>query len=78
MASKKISLLGSTGSIGLQTLDIARAHKDTIEVVALAAGASNLDAFAEQIKEFRPAVVCVPTEENRKNFAGKTGRQCSC
>jgi len=66
MATKKISLLGSTGSIGRQTLDIAGAHKDSLEIVALAAGASNLDLFAEQIKQFRPAIVCVPEEEDGK------------
>lgn len=66
MATKKISLLGSTGSIGRQTLDIAGAHKDSLEIVALAAGASNLDLFAEQIKQFRPSIVCVPRDEDGK------------
>ncbi|MBA3992683.1 MAG: 1-deoxy-D-xylulose-5-phosphate reductoisomerase [Cyanobacteria bacterium DS2.3.42] len=73
MATKKISLLGSTGSIGRQTLDIALAHKDSIEVVALAAGAGNLDVFADQIKLFRPTVVCVPTDENRRTLLEKLG-----
>lgn len=75
MATKKISLLGSTGSIGRQTLDIIQAHKDSLEVVALAAGAGNLDAFADQIKQFRPAVVCVPTDENRKTLLDKLGSE---
>ena len=35
---KKIAILGSTGSIGTQTLDVVRAHSDELEVVALAAG----------------------------------------
>lgn len=73
MATKKISLLGSTGSIGRQTLDIASAHKDIIEVVALAAGAGNLDVLADQIREFRPAVVSVPTFENRKSLIERLG-----
>lgn len=73
MATKKISLLGSTGSIGRQTLDIALAHKDIIEVVALAAGAGNLDVFADQIREFRPTVVCVPTDEARKSLIDRLG-----
>ncbi len=73
MATKKISLLGSTGSIGRQTLDIALAHKDSIEIVALAAGAGNLEMFAEQIKQFRPSVVCVPSDENRKALKEKLG-----
>jgi len=56
---KGISVLGSTGSIGIQTLDIVRLHPDLFKVVALAAGA-NVDLLARQIIEFRPSVVsCV-------------------
>ena len=49
---KKIAILGSTGSIGRQTLDVAREQKD-IEVVALCAGRS-VDLMEAQIREFRP------------------------
>ena len=73
MATKKISLLGSTGSIGRQTLDIAQAHQDSIDVVALAAGAGNLDLLADQVKQFCPAIVCVPTEENKASLKEKLG-----
>lgn len=66
MAAKKISLLGSTGSIGRQTLDIAAAHPEQIEVVAMAAGGSNLALFAEQIKQFKPKMVSVPGDTDRK------------
>lgn len=65
MAAKKISLLGSTGSIGKQTLDIAAAHPEQIEVVALAAGGSNLALFADQIRQFKPAMVSVPGDTER-------------
>ncbi|MCR5154138.1 MAG: 1-deoxy-D-xylulose-5-phosphate reductoisomerase, partial [Lachnospiraceae bacterium] len=58
---KKISILGSTGSIGTQTLDVVRANKD-IDVLALAAG-SNIDLLEKQIEEFNPEVVCVYNEE---------------
>lgn len=58
---KKISVLGSTGSIGTQTLDVVRNNKD-IEVVALAAG-RNIDALAKQIREFAPKLVCVGEEK---------------
>jgi len=75
MATKKISLLGSTGSIGRQSLDIALAHKDSIQVVALAAGGSNLDLFADQIKQFQPALVSVPTESERKSLRDKLGAE---
>ena len=54
---KKIAILGSTGSIGTQTLDIVREQKD-IEVVALAAE-SNITLLEQQIREFSPKLVCV-------------------
>ncbi len=59
---KKISILGSTGSIGTQTLDVVRANGD-IEVTALAAG-KNIKVLAEQIREFRPKLVCVAEESS--------------
>ncbi|MEF9955274.1 MAG: 1-deoxy-D-xylulose-5-phosphate reductoisomerase [Clostridium sp.] len=58
---KKISILGSTGSIGTQTLDVVRANKD-IEVTALAAG-DNITLLEKQIREFKPHLVSVRTEE---------------
>ncbi|CAG9460144.1 unnamed protein product [Pedinophyceae sp. YPF-701] len=58
---KKISLLGSTGSIGTQTLDIVAEHPDRFEVTALAAG-SNVELLAEQVKQFRPALVAIQNE----------------
>ena len=54
---KKIGILGSTGSIGTQTLEIVRTNKD-IEVTALAAG-SNIRLLEQQIREFRPAIAAV-------------------
>ena len=53
---KKIAILGSTGSIGTQTLDVVREHPDELEVVALAAG-RNKDRLNAQIEEFRPRIV---------------------
>ena len=55
---KGISVLGSTGSIGEQTLEIVRLHPDRFRVVALAAG-SNLEVAERQIREFRPSLVSV-------------------
>jgi hypothetical protein len=52
---RKISLLGSTGSIGTQTLDICAERPDLYEVTALAAG-NNVDLLAQQIVQFRPKV----------------------
>ncbi len=54
---RKISILGSTGSIGTQTLDVIRKYKD-IEVVALSADKS-VGPITEQIKEFKPRLVCM-------------------
>jgi len=53
-----VAVLGSTGSIGTQTLDVVRAEPGRYEVVALGA-ARSVDLLAEQAKEFRPAVVAV-------------------
>lgn len=60
---KRLSLLGSTGSIGTQTLDIAAQYPDQFQVVALAAG-RNVTLLAEQIRQFRPklAAICDPEQ----------------
>lgn len=60
---KKISILGSTGSIGKSTLDICRQHVDLFSVVGLAAG-QNTQLLLEQIKEFRPSVVSIALQEH--------------
>jgi len=58
MKRKKVAILGSTGSIGRQTLDVLSAFKDDFEVVGLAAG-TNLALLTEQIKEHNPRFVSV-------------------
>ncbi|MBO6015375.1 MAG: 1-deoxy-D-xylulose-5-phosphate reductoisomerase [Lachnospiraceae bacterium] len=50
---RKVTLLGSTGSIGTQTLQIARAYPEKVKIIALAAG-SNVSKMEEQIREFLP------------------------
>ncbi|MCW5823820.1 MAG: 1-deoxy-D-xylulose-5-phosphate reductoisomerase [Cyanobacteria bacterium TGS_CYA1] len=64
----RISLLGSTGSIGLQTLDIVENHQEHLQVVALCAGSNSLEKLTAQIIQFKPDLVCVPTEEDRKKL----------
>lgn len=64
---KNISILGSTGSIGTQTLEIVRNNKD-LTVTALAAN-NNIDLLEKQAREFKPALVCVWTEEKAKELA---------
>lgn len=63
---KKIAILGSTGSIGTQTLEVVRENKD-IEVRALAAG-NNIKLLEEQIREFHPKLVAVWSEERAKEL----------
>ncbi len=58
MTKKALSILGSTGSIGVSTLDVVRQFPERFEVVALAAG-RNIDLLCEQIKVFRPSLVSV-------------------
>ena len=57
---KKIAILGSTGSIGTQTLEVVRENKD-IEVLGLAAG-KNIELLEQQIREFHPVCVAVWSE----------------
>lgn len=63
---KKIAILGSTGSIGTQTLDIVREQGD-LQVTALAAG-KNIDLLEKQIREFSPSLVSVWSEQDAKNL----------
>ena len=60
---KRISILGSTGSIGTQALDIARKNPDKFNICALTCSRS-IDRMCEQIKEFRPELVCVSSEKD--------------
>src|ERR1700738_3714975 len=53
---RRIALLGSTGSIGRQTLDVVRRFPNHFRVVALAAR-SNVDLLAQQVQEFKPSLV---------------------
>jgi len=63
---KRIVILGSTGSIGTQTLDIVRENKE-LAVTGLAAG-SNIDLLEKQIREFGPKIVCVYREDKAREL----------
>ena len=63
---KKIGILGSTGSIGTQTLEVVRANRD-LQVLALAAG-HNIRKLEEQIREFHPVMAAVWQEEDAKKL----------
>jgi 1-deoxy-D-xylulose-5-phosphate reductoisomerase len=59
---KPITILGSTGSIGTQTLDIVATHPDKFRVVGLAAG-NNISLLTEQIRHFQPEIVAISSQE---------------
>lgn len=64
---KKIAILGSTGSIGTQTLDVVRANKD-LQVLGISAG-RNVKKLEEQVREFHPRLVAVWEEDAAKELA---------
>lgn len=59
---RNIAILGSTGSIGTQALDVIREHKDEFEIYALTAN-NNADLLIVQAREFMPEVVVIANEE---------------
>ena len=63
---KNVAILGSTGSIGTQTLDVIR-HNDDLNLVAISAG-SNITMLEEQIREFHPRLAAVWSESNAKQL----------
>ncbi len=67
---KRIAIIGSTGSIGTQALDIVRTYPERLKVTALAAGRS-VAKMEEQIREFRPELVCLWDEKAAAELRGK-------
>ena len=65
--TRRIAILGSTGSIGVNTLDVIRAHPDRFRVVALTAG-KQIDRLAEQCIEFEPAIAVVSEADDAKRL----------
>ena len=68
---RKIAIMGSTGSIGTQTLDVVRENKD-IEVVGLSAG-SNIDLLEKQIREFKPKLAVMGSEKLAADLQTRIG-----
>ncbi len=64
---KRVSVLGSTGSIGTQTLEVARQNPDKIKITALAA-AKNVDLMEKQIREFMPEIAVMDDEDAAKDL----------
>src|SRR5213594_2714006 len=69
---KKIGILGSTGSIGTNTLDIVTKFPEQFQVVGLTAG-TNDDKLAEQLRLFKPAVVALSDEPAATRLRGRCG-----
>ena len=67
---RKIAILGSTGSIGTQTLDVVRANSDELQVVALAAG-NSVEQMEKQIREFHPAIAGMWSEDAAKDLRSR-------
>ncbi len=68
---KHLTILGSTGSIGTQTLEVVRAYHEDLKVTALAAG-TNVELMEKQIREFHPKKAVMWTEEAAKALKQKT------
>jgi len=64
---KKLAVLGSTGSIGVSTLDIVASHRDKFEIVALTGG-NNLKLLKNQIEEFEPQLAAVISEDSARQL----------
>ena len=70
---RDVVILGSTGSIGTQTLDVIDRNRDRFRVVALSAGGSRLDLLADQVRSFAPAAVAVPDAQAALGLAQRLG-----
>ncbi|MFB4162700.1 1-deoxy-D-xylulose-5-phosphate reductoisomerase [Alteribacillus sp. JSM 102045] len=69
---KKIALIGSTGSIGTQTLDVIRQLPDHFSLISLAAG-RNVDLVVEQVLEFQPRIVAIERKEDAEKIKQQVG-----
>lgn len=67
--TKNLTLLGSTGSIGVQSLDVAR--KNNINITALSAGGGRIDLLEQQAREFKPKTVAVFSENGAKELKSR-------
>ena len=70
---KSVTILGSTGSIGTQALDVIRRNPDRFKVVGLSAAGGNLELLAGQVREFLPPVVAIADEDAAADLTEKLG-----
>jgi len=71
---KRVAIIGSTGSIGQQTLDVIASHPDTLQLVGVAAR-SQIELLAGQVARFAPPLVSVWEEHKAKELSRSTGRR---
>src|SRR5213080_2646478 len=70
---RSITILGSTGSIGTQALDVVRRHPERFRVLGLSAAGANQDLLARQIREFLPPLVAIAGEDAAEDLKVKIG-----
>lgn len=75
-AVRHVVVLGATGSIGTQTLDVVSRHRDRFAVVALTAAGTRPDVLADQVREFGPRVVGLPDAAAADALRSRLGRDC--
>ena len=64
---KKLAILGCTGSIGVQTLDIVRRNPDKFKVEVVTAH-TDMVSLRKIAQEFKPSIICITNEDSAKNF----------
>ena len=70
---RMVTILGSTGSIGTQALDVVRRNPDRVRVIGMSAGGANRDLLIGQIREFLPPLVAIADEDAAAEVAAKLG-----
>jgi 1-deoxy-D-xylulose-5-phosphate reductoisomerase len=70
---RPLTILGSTGSIGTQALDVVRHHADRFKVVGLSAAGMNQDLLVGQVREFLPPLVAIADEDAARDVGSKLG-----
>src|SRR3989338_10239383 len=71
---RRVAVLGSTGSVGQQTLDVIARHPDKLQLIGVA-GRSRIDVLARQVAAFHPPLACVWEAEQAKELTSVSGRR---
>lgn len=76
MDVRQVVLLGATGSIGTQTLDVVSRNRDRFTIRALSAAGSRIELLGQQVREFAPELVALPSSEAADALRAVLGRDC--